>query len=288
MRDLGYDNVREIYDHSHPGGDDFDDALRTALGVEPPETVNTEHRLVIVASALDAASERIVDYAQGFGLPVNVVFFQTFKEHGAEYLTRTRLAILWRRLPCEREGKRSCKLHGTARTGTSASARTERETGKTPLNTGSCPQAAAAGTSSTLLNLPIGGRVFVNIPGSGPGCGYVGVGIVTGVAMPVREFQVNSPTAGRVPLTQMTRAAELETIAEKDDELTEWIVPVAWINTAPRTDAITFKGRYGNQNSATKLRDPLTRETVLERLKISENTLDAAAEAAPLPPSSLA
>ena len=80
--DLGYDNVRDIYAHYKSGGD-FDDAFRTAFELEPPETINTNHRLVIVASALDAASERIVNYAQGFGVPLNVVFFQTFQENGA-------------------------------------------------------------------------------------------------------------------------------------------------------------------------------------------------------------
>jgi hypothetical protein len=42
-----------------------------------------------MASALDPASERIVTYAGSFGLPVNVVFFQTFEEDGTQYLTRT-------------------------------------------------------------------------------------------------------------------------------------------------------------------------------------------------------
>ena len=46
------------------------------------------------------------------------------------------------------------------------------------------------------------------------------------------------------------------------------VVPVRWIETVPRERAITFKGKYGNQNSATRLTDPVTRATVLERLLI--------------------
>jgi hypothetical protein len=46
-------------------------------------------QLVIIASALDPASERIVTHARSFGLPLNVVFFQTFHENATQYLTRT-------------------------------------------------------------------------------------------------------------------------------------------------------------------------------------------------------
>ena len=40
--------------------------------------------------------------------------------------------------------------------------------------------------SRTLKKLPVDGRVFVNLPGRG----YVGVGVVTGHAVPAREFKV--------------------------------------------------------------------------------------------------
>lgn len=121
--------------------------------------------------------------------------------------------------------------------------------------------------------------MFVNIPGSGPGCGYVGVGIVTAAAMPVTDFKVPSSTGQLVPLAQVSRATNLAEIAEKGEDETEWIVPVSWVKAVPRAEAISFKGRYGNQNSATKFRDPFTRETVLERLGITESSLDAAAQA---------
>lgn len=44
-----------------------------------PETVNTSHRLILVASELDADSERIVDcLADNYGVPVDAVLFQHF------------------------------------------------------------------------------------------------------------------------------------------------------------------------------------------------------------------
>jgi len=86
VRGIGYDDVRTIYAAYRQ--DDFDDAFRNTFNLEPPEAINVEHRLVIVASALDPGSERIVTYAQVFGVPLNVVFFQTFQEANTQYLTR--------------------------------------------------------------------------------------------------------------------------------------------------------------------------------------------------------
>jgi hypothetical protein len=279
VRDLGFEDIREIYEQRHPGGD-FDDAFRTTLKVEPPETINADHRLVIVASALDAASERIVAYAQGFGLPVNVVFFQTFKENGAEYLTRTWLVDPVEEAPVRKGGQKKPQSPWNGQDWYVSFGEDEARNWEDAREYHYVSAGGGPWYSGTLKNLPIGGRVFVNIPGSGPDCGFVGVGIVTGTAIPVRDFTVRSPTGGPVPLTQVTRASCLAEIAERDDEQTEWIVPVSWVKTVPRSEAISFKGRYGNQNSATKLRHPLTRETVLERLGIAEEELDAAAQAA--------
>ena len=279
VRDLGYEDIREIYDQSHPGGD-FDDAFRTKLEVEPPETINTDHRLVIVASALDAASERIVAYAQGFGLPVNVVFFQTFKENGAQYLTRTWLVDPVEEAPVRKGGQKKPQSPWNGQDWCVTYGEDEARNWEDARDYGFVSAGGGAWYSGTLKNLPVGGRVFVYIPGSGPDCGYVGVGIVTGDALPVRDFAVTTPTGESVPLVQVTQASDLAEIAERDDEQTEWIVPVSWIKTVPRSQAISFKGRYGNQNTATKLRHPLTRDTVLERLGITEDELDAAALAA--------
>jgi hypothetical protein len=102
---------------------------------------------------------------------------------------------------------------------------------------------------------------------------------VTGKAVPVRDFNVLE-VGQSVPLVEAPhRAANLATAAAQDDAETEWVVPVAWVKTVPREQAISFKGRYGNQNSATRLTHALTRETVLEKLGVTDDVLDAAAGA---------
>ena len=43
------------------------------------EELNANHELVIVASELDAATERIVQYLNRHGIGINVLFFRVFE-----------------------------------------------------------------------------------------------------------------------------------------------------------------------------------------------------------------
>jgi hypothetical protein len=273
VRDLGYDDIRDIY--YKPGGD-FDDAFRAAFGLEPPDTVNSEHQLVIVASALDAASERIVAYAQGFGVPMNVVFFQTFQGNGAQYLTRTWLIDPAEEAPARKPSQaKKQRAPWNGQDWYVSFGEGETRDWDDARKYGYVSAGGGPWYTGTLKKLPTGGRVFVNLPGRG----YVGVGIVVGAAVPARDFEVTAD-GHQVPLVDAARLApNLAVIAEGDDDETEWVVPIAWVATRTREDAISFKGRYGNQNSATKLTDAVTRETVLENLGITEEALDAAAAA---------
>lgn len=81
----------------------------------------------------------------------------------------------------------------------------------------------------------------------------------------------------RLPLVEaVQRAPQLAAAAALDDDETEWAVPIAWVKTVPADQAVRFKGRYGNQNSATRLTHTVTCETVLERFGITDDDLDAA------------
>jgi hypothetical protein len=270
VRDLGYQHVRDIWANNHDQTA-FDEAFRDAFRLEPPEAVNVAHQLVIVASALDPASERIVTYAKGFDLPINVVFFQTFQQDGVQYLTRTWLIDPTEEVPARKASqlkKQQEPWNGkdwyvSFGEGDSRSWDDARRYGFVSAGGGRW-------YTQTLRILPIGGRVFVNVPGRG----YVGVGIVTGAPLPARDFRV-SVDGESVPVVQaQMKAPHIAAAAALDDDDTEWFVPVSWIKTKPVQEAVGFKGRYGNQNSATKLTHSLTRETVLERLGINEEPLD--------------
>lgn len=270
VRDLAYQDVRDIWSRSHDQGD-FDEAFRSTFKLEPPEAIDVEHQLVIVASALDPASERIVLYAQGYGLPLNVVFFQTFQQDGTQYLTRTWLIDPTEEVPVRKashlkkqqepwNGKDWYVSFGEGETRNWEDAR----------RYGFVSAGGAPWYTRTLRILPLGGRVFVNLPGRG----YVGVGIVTGAPAAARDFTV--PIDGQqVPIIQVPlKAPNLAGTAALADDETEWFVPVSWIKTLPAQEAIGFKGRYGNQNSATKLTHALTRETVLEKLGVRDDNTE--------------
>ena len=67
---------------------DLEEAFRARFGVELPETLNGEHRILIVGSAIDAAPERIIKYLSG-RVNVNAATFQYFQLlDGSELLSR--------------------------------------------------------------------------------------------------------------------------------------------------------------------------------------------------------
>jgi hypothetical protein len=99
LRDLDSEGVLEVF-AKHNDGSSFDDAFRERFDQEPPEELNEGHHLIVVASEMDASTERIVDYVGDYGVPINVVFFQHFRDGDREYLGRS-----WLSDPVEVEGR---------------------------------------------------------------------------------------------------------------------------------------------------------------------------------------
>jgi hypothetical protein len=83
--------VIETFEKYNAGGS-FDAAFRQRFDQDPPEDLNENHYLIIVASELDASTERIVEYVSDYGVPINVVFFQHFHDGEREYLARSWLS----------------------------------------------------------------------------------------------------------------------------------------------------------------------------------------------------
>jgi hypothetical protein len=68
----------------------FEEESSERFGVNPPENINENHNLVIVASEFDSSTERIIDYlSTRFGVPINAVFFRYFEEGDGDYLARS-------------------------------------------------------------------------------------------------------------------------------------------------------------------------------------------------------
>ncbi len=63
-------------------------AFRETFGEAIPEQLNGSHSMLIMASELDPASRRIVEYlSEGHGVAINTVFFNFFEANGQEWLT---------------------------------------------------------------------------------------------------------------------------------------------------------------------------------------------------------
>ena len=186
---LTVEDIAEIYAKRAGGnGQSFADAFRDRFGAELPETLNESHQLIIVASELDASTERIVEYLSGYGVPINALFFRYFKDGEAEYIARS-----WLLDPVEAEVRR--KRVGTKRTRAPWNGRdfyvSFGEDGHRDWEDARRYEFISGGGgkwySGTLSLLEPGHRVFVNIPQAG----YVGVGIVTESVQPVDEFIVD-------------------------------------------------------------------------------------------------
>ena len=71
---------------------DFDKAFMQRFGHEVPETVNGRHRMYIVASALDSATQRIVEYlSRVHGVDINAATFSYFNTDQGEFVGRSML-----------------------------------------------------------------------------------------------------------------------------------------------------------------------------------------------------
>lgn len=74
----------------HPPKINLEEAYQMKFNQELPESINEEHRMLVVGSEIDSSSRRIINYlAETYGVPVNAVTFNYFKDGESELLART-------------------------------------------------------------------------------------------------------------------------------------------------------------------------------------------------------
>lgn len=85
---LSNERVTSIANEHLDGG--FENAFRTRFGIEVPETLNGDHRVLVVGSEIDSSSERIIRYlSDAHGMSINAATFQYFQlPDGSELLAR--------------------------------------------------------------------------------------------------------------------------------------------------------------------------------------------------------
>lgn len=269
-RTLTLEQISAIYTEQNDGT--FDEDFADRFGAPVPDLFNSDQQLTIVASELDAASERIVSYlAEHYNVPINAVFFRHFVDGTSEYLART-----WLIPPEETETR-----HGRSRS-TTPKVRPWNgrdfyvvlgnvEQGAHRWEAGRKYDFVGAGGGSwywkPLRNLSPGKRVFAYVGGAG----YVGVGEVTGEMVPLRDLQtdrngtkLNVVEQPEISDTMRERAKSL------DEEVIEYAVPVRWLAERTVEAAVTERGIFASQVTVCKLRDERTIELVTAALGLEE------------------
>lgn len=91
VENLNHENVEEIA-NSFLKGKAFDKAFQEKFETELPEVLNERHRMFIVASSLDSATERIVKYlSETHNVDINAATFAYFKTAEGEFIGRSLL-----------------------------------------------------------------------------------------------------------------------------------------------------------------------------------------------------
>lgn len=266
VQNLTYGEIADIYSLQH-NGIAFEKGFAEAFDINPPEKLNQSHSLIVVASELDPSTERIINYLiDNYDVPLNAVFFRCFKEGGNEYLTRS-----WLIDPNKAEVKRS---------GSGKNKRDETWNGRDfyvslgedhRRNWEDCQRygfvtgGGGKWYSQSLYRLFTGARVFVCIPK----LGYVGVGTVTGPAVPFRDFRVCIDGEQKSLREVSLKAPQMDKDID-NDEMCEHVVPIEWIKTLPREQAFRETGLFANQNTACKLRNKFTLDRLVKHFNLEE------------------
>jgi len=256
---LESDRIATIYNDFAPGhslADDFKARFGQPLD---EETLNDSHQIVVVASAIDDSTTRIVRYLNERDIAINILCFQVFANGDERLLSRA-----W--------------LIDPAETQTNATVTATRE--KEPWNGevyasfghdekgrlwsearqyGFVSAGGGAWYSNSLNLLNPGDRIWVKAPGHG----FVGVGRVKGKAVAASDFQLSTANGERPALAILKGFYHND---EADPDNAEYFVPVEWLQTVPLEEAIQEVGMFGNQNTVCKPKTPKWRFTI-DRLK---------------------
>lgn len=271
IKTLSSDELGQIFEdykaNFHPtlSNLSLNDAFRQRFKIEIPDELNQSHQLVIVASSLDSATERIVSYIREQSesrVDINAIFFRVFKDGDREYLTR-----VWFSDPTIEES------------GTAGKSITKSWNGEFYVSFEEGPHrrwndarkygfiSAGGGEwyTRTLHLLGQGSRIWVNIPGTG----YVGIGRVSSeLVVSARNFKVKSDEGKEVSLSEVS----IEAPEMFDESQDEQVVKIDWIKAVPVEQAVKEKGFFGNQNTVARpvaQRWDYTVEILKKRLRVT-------------------
>ncbi|MGC9457128.1 MAG: hypothetical protein ACP5DC_06350 [Halothiobacillaceae bacterium] len=249
-----YQEFAERYGLPHPS---LGEAFEAKFGVSLDDVaLNESHQLVVVATQLDASSERIINYLNEHAqLSINAMFFAAFEDAGNRYLSRA-----WMIDPDEPTVPATRKTKKEPWNGEFYVSFGDDRPWELARQLGFISGGGATWYSKTLSMLSAGDRVWVNIPKTG----YVGVGEVIGERCRADQYQFGTD-AGPRTLLQLASSEDYPHLyrhLDGDEDDAEYLVPVRWIHNVPRQEAFAEVGLFGNQNTVCKPTTPKWSHTV--------------------------
>ena len=92
VKDLSLERIKEIAAGYSKLGSSLEDAFASRFDQQLPDTLNLNHRSLIVAEQMDTSTERIVRYLSDLNVPINIATVQHFKDsNGREMLAQVYL-----------------------------------------------------------------------------------------------------------------------------------------------------------------------------------------------------
>ena len=221
------------------------------------KAINDTHQLVVVASSVDPRTERIIEYLDGWDIPINMLSFEIFQHGDTQYMSRS-----WFLDPREVQINASTSSRGKKEPWNGEFYASFGHDGhrdwEEAVKYGFISAGGGAWYSTTLDLLCKGARVWVKAPNHG----FVGVGRVTGSRQSATEFEID----GKPALEVLTEADYHRD--RNDIQQMEYFVPVKWLDTVPLERAIHEIGMFGNQNTVCRPVVPKWRTTVDELKKV--------------------
>lgn len=233
-------------------------AFRERFDASIPEHLNSNHSMLIVASELDPASRRIVEYlSEEHGVAINTAFFNVFKANGQQWLTTD---LLLDQEEVEERSERKVRAPWSGYYFVNAGIGTHRSWDDM-RRFGFVSAGGGEFYSKRLRQLNVGDPVFVYDKGNG----YIGHGIVDSEAQLAAEFSTSEGLLFEQELTE----PKMKRVGEPSEDA-EWVVGIGWKTTLERSQGKWFKGAFANQNIVCKLRDEATVDFLVHEFAVDE------------------
>lgn len=247
-----------------------------------PNDYNARHRMLIAATTLDPATERIVEYLrESYGVDINVALFHAFVDSERQYVSRAWLSENVRP-SVDLDDRVSVDLEWNGQHFVNVG-EGEYRSWNDARRLGFVSAGGGTRYKDAMQRLHEGDRVWAYVSGRG----YVGYGEVHAEAVRSNEFFVTI-SGKEVPIEEVELQAEVNFPAGHE----EWYVGINWIETVDREDAIWEKGMFYALSTAARPKSPKWQETIdtLERTwppkEEPTTTQDHATPASPSGPTS--